>query len=138
VGAPLGVESWCENLDEEVRQLIRDIDDVLGAVRDTRVPVARVDDLDDRFVLDVELPGVRQGDVSVEVCGRRVLVTGEHRERAGLLRRRTRSTRHFRLDTVLPADVDPDGVVASLHRGTLTVRVPKAEYARRRRVPVTA
>jgi HSP20 family protein len=36
----------------------------------------------------------------------------------------------------LPAEVDEDKVTASLAAGVLTVRVPKTERARQRKIPI--
>ena len=126
-------------------ELVAEIDDVLTdalaemqhAVRDV-VPLADVVERDDGYVLDVELPGVRRDDVSVEVAQGCLRITGERRERhrVGLLRHRTRTTGRFRLELTLPVDVDTDEVTASLDHGVLTVVVPKAVHARRRRIPV--
>jgi HSP20 family protein len=54
-----------------------------------------------------------------------------------LRRRRTRRTGRFELRTLLPGDVNPDAVTANLSDGVLTVRVPKAQAAKPRRVEIT-
>lgn len=105
------------------------------------VPLADLEETDEAYVVELELPGVRKKDVTVEVAGRRLSVTGERkeRERAGILRRRTRSVGGFTYDVVLPGDIDEDAISADLLDGVLTVTVPKAESERRRsrRIPVT-
>ncbi len=113
------------------------VDRATAALLDV-VPQADIEERDDAYVVDVELPGVRREDVSVEVSQGRLTVTGERRERArvGLLRHRSRTTGRFCLSVALPAEVDGDGVTATLDHGLLTVVVPKPEHARRRRIPV--
>jgi HSP20 family protein len=113
------------------------VDRATAALRDV-VPQADVEERDDAYVVDVELPGVRRDDISVEVSQGRLTVTGERRERArvGLLRHRSRTTGRFRLSIALPSEVDGDAVTATLDHGVLTVVVPKPEHARRRRIPV--
>jgi len=113
-------------------------DDLISSMRDV-VPLADLEESDDHYLLDVELPGVRRDDVSIEVVDRRVVVTGERRERRrlGLLRHRTRTTGRFRLDLTFPLDIDQGAVRASLDHGMLTLTVPKAERSRRRRIPVS-
>lgn len=98
-----------------------------------------LEETDDAFVLDVDLPGVHKKDVDVQLDGRRLIVTAERRERerTGILRRRTRSLATYRHEVALPADVDEDAVQASLEDGVLTVRLPKTDISRRRRIPVT-
>jgi HSP20 family protein len=109
------------------------------ALADVFVPLADIEETDDAYVVEIELPGVDRKDIDVSVTGRRVLVTGERkeRERTGLIRRRTRKVGEFRYELVLPDELDPEGVDANLDGGVLTLRVPKAGSERRRRIEVT-
>lgn len=86
----------------------------------------------------MDLPGVERDDVDVSVQDRRVVVTAERkeRERVGILRRRTRTVGTLHHEVVLPAAVEEDAVMATLDDGVLTITLPKAEHARRRRIPV--
>jgi HSP20 family protein len=101
------------------------------------VPLADVEE-SEAYVVDIELPGVRRDDVAIEIANGQLSVTAERRERqrVGLLRRTTRTTGRFRLQITLPQEVDADAVTASLDHGMLTVTVPKAARARRRRIPI--
>ena len=101
-------------------------------------PLADVEETDDAYVVEIELPGVKRDDVSVEVAGRQLSVSGERkeRERVGILRRRTRTVGRFHYEVVLPGDVEEEGVSASMEEGVLTVRVPKPASARPRRIPI--
>ena len=101
-------------------------------------PLADVEESDDAFVVEVELAGVKKDDVDIELSGRRLVVTGERkeRERVGILRKRTRTVGRFRYEVVLPAELDEDGVTAELDEGVLSVRVPKAASERPRRITV--
>ena len=95
-------------------------------------PPGDIEETEDAYVIELELPGIRREDASVEVGGRRVIVSGERkdRERTGILRRRTRVTGSFRFEAVLPGDIDADGVTASYKDGVLVVRAPKPESER--------
>jgi HSP20 family protein len=103
------------------------------------VPSADVTETDDAYVVEVELPGVKREDINVEVNGNELAVTGEikQRERVGLFRRRTRRVGEFEYRVVLPGDLDDDGVEATLAEGVLTIRVPKTERAKSRRIEIT-
>ena len=57
-------------------------------------------------------------------------------ERVGFLRSRTRQVGLFDYRVSLPTEVDEDKVTASLADGVLTVRVPKTERARQRKIPI--
>ena len=102
-------------------------------------PLADVEETDDAYVTEIELPGIGSDDLSVEVAGRRLTVSGERKEkeRVGILRRRTRTVGRFHYEVLLPGDVDEENVQASLEAGVLTVRIPKPESQRPRRIPVT-
>ncbi len=101
-------------------------------------PLADVEESDDAYLVEVELPGVRGDDLDVEVAGRRLTVSGERkeRERVGILRRQTRTVGRFHYEVVLPSDLAEDQVEASLNEGVLSIRVPKVEADRPRRIPV--
>jgi HSP20 family protein len=74
----------------------------------------------------------------VEVNDREVVIFGEiASQQEGRRRRRARSTGRFELRTILPGDVNPDAVSANLSDGVLTVRVPKSEAAKPRRIEIT-
>jgi HSP20 family protein len=90
------------------------------------------------FTRDSRIPG--RGHV--EVNDREVVISGEitrqdEEGEKGRRRRRARRTGRFELRSVLPGDINPDNITASLSDGVLTVRVPKAEAAKPRRVEVT-
>ena len=103
-------------------------------------PLADIEETDDAFIVEVELPGIDRRDASAEVRGRRLVVTGERkeRERKGIFRTKTRVTGRFHYEAVLPTDVDADGVVATYQDGVLTVRLPKpaSEVSRARRIEI--
>lgn len=113
---------------------VRSLPDALHDV----LPLVDVEETDDGYVLEVELPGVRHEDVDLQVQQGRLRLTAHRRERerVGLLRHRTRTTGRYSLAVTLPVEVDADAVRAGLDHGVLTVSVPKAEGARRRRIPV--
>jgi HSP20 family protein len=106
--------------------------------RDGFTPRADVEETDDAYVIEVEVPGVNKKDIDVSVAGRRLTITGERKEmeRVGILRRRTRRVGRFEYDIQLPGDVDDKGVGAELADGVLTVRVPKATTERARRIEI--
>jgi len=60
-------------------------------------PAVDVEETDDAYMVEAELPGVRRDDVQVEASSGVLTITGEfkERERIGILRRRTRRTGRF-------------------------------------------
>lgn len=134
-------EPWAEfgELYERMGRLLADASG--GSVSDTGGwPAADVEETDQAYLVELELPGVKREDASVEVAGGELVVTGEikERERVGFLRRRTRRVGQFDYRVSLPADIETDQVSASLADGVLTVRVPKTEQARPRKIPISS
>jgi len=102
------------------------------------IPAVDIEEREDAYVVEAEVPGVKREDVNIEVSGRELTISGEikEREREGVIRRRTRRVGRFEFRVALPSEVNPEGVDAKLNDGVLTVRVPKAERAQRRRIEV--
>jgi HSP20 family protein len=102
------------------------------------IPAVDIEELEDAYVVEAELPGVRREDVNIEVSGNELTISGEikERERQGVIRRRTRRVGRFEFRVALPSEVNPEGVDAKLNDGVLTVRIPKAARAQRRRIEV--
>ena len=135
VGGPL---SDIGQLNERMRRML---EQTFGGLLDEPagwIPAVDVEETEDAYVLEAELPGVKREDVNIEVSGNEIAITGEikQREREGVLRRRTRRVGQFEFRVSLPGEVNPEGVDAKLNDGVLTVRVPKAERAQRRRIEV--
>jgi HSP20 family protein len=104
-------------------------------------PLTDVEETEDAWVVELEVPGVKPNDISVEVRdSSELVVTGEikERERAGILRRRTRPVGRFEYRVALPGETDRDRIEASLSDGVLTVRVPKSERSQPRRIQVAS
>ncbi|MDN4517229.1 MULTISPECIES: Hsp20/alpha crystallin family protein [Mycobacteriaceae] len=92
------------------------------------MPSADLTETKDNYVVEVELPGVRQDDIDVELVGNELVISGEikERKREGLLRRRTRRVGNFEYRATLPGEIRDNDITASLAHGVLTVEVPKA------------
>jgi HSP20 family protein len=112
-----------------------------GAVSDVArlwTPLVDIEETEDAWIIEAEVPGVRREDVHVDVQDNELAITGEikERERTGILRRRTRKTGEFEFRVTLPGQVDAERIDANLRDGVLTVRIPKPEQARPRRIDV--
>jgi len=103
-------------------------------------PLVDVEETEDAWVIEAELPGVRQEDINLELREGELVISGEikERERKGQLRRQVRKTGRFDYRLTLPGDVQSDKIEASLDRGVLTVRVPKSPRAQPKRIEVKA
>jgi HSP20 family protein len=132
-----------KEFEEEFAELTRRMNTLwesgLGAL-ERWSPLADVEESDDAYTVEVEVPGVARDDIDVQLDARRLTVPGEvkDKQRTGVLRRRTRRVGRFAYSVTLPTEVDADGVTARLHDGVLTIRVPKPETMRPRRIAITS
>jgi HSP20 family protein len=101
-------------------------------------PLVDLEESDDAYVVEAELPGVKREDVNVELVGNELAITGEIKEpeRRGTVRRQSRRTGRFSYRVSLPSHLDPEKVEAKLADGVLKVTVPKSERAQRRRIEI--
>ena len=112
----------------------------LSGALDQWSPRADVEETDDAYTVELDLPGVARDDVDIQLDDRRLTVSGdiEEKERRGILHRRTRRVGRFHFSVTLPGDVDADNVSAQLHDGVLTVHVPKSAQAKPRRIAISS
>jgi HSP20 family protein len=122
-----------EGLYDQMGQLMRTVwGDVPTAA------AADVEETDEEFIVELDLPGVRREDLDVEVRQNHLRVTGEikERERTGMLRRQSRPVGRFDYLVAVPGEIDPEKVDATLADGVLTVRLGKAAKSRPRHIEV--
>jgi HSP20 family protein len=105
---------------------------------DLWTPAVDIEETEDAYVFEVELPGVGRDDVQVDATGNELTISGRitERERTGVVRHRTRRTGAFMYRASLPDGVDTDTIEARFSDGILTVRVPRTEAAKPRRIPI--
>lgn len=102
-------------------------------------PALNVWEDDENLYAEAELPGLRMEDLEVSVHGRELTLRGllrEAEEAGASYLRRERPVGEFVRVLELPFPVDADRVKAVLSDGVLTLTLPKAPEARRRRIEV--
>jgi HSP20 family protein len=104
----------------------------------TWTPPVDIEETDDAYIVEAEVPGIKKKDVNIELVGNELTISGEikEKERVGLVRRRTRRTGAFEYRVSFPNPVDGQNIDAKLDDGVLTVRVPKAEREQRRKIEI--
>jgi HSP20 family protein len=100
-----------------------------GAVPGPWIPTLDLVEEPGRFILEMDVPGVRLEDLAISVVGRRLTVKGSReivRERSGprvhLMERWSGS---FSRSLDLPAQVDEGGIAATLREGILRIELPR-------------
>jgi HSP20 family protein len=113
----------------------------LAAQRSTASLLPAVDIFEDAggITLVADLPGVAREDLAIGVDGRSLTIEGPVRlgEAASLsaVYAEVRAN-HFRRSFDLSSDLDTAKIDAGLRDGVLTLRIPKAEQAKPRRIDV--
>ena len=111
-----------------------------GGQEDVYRPVADLEETENAYILDIELPGVPKDQTSVSVEQRRVVVDAQRperqREESGVYHVRGRSGGRFHFEAQLPGDVAEEQVSAELEQGLLTVNLPKTPQATSRKVEI--
>ena len=95
---------------------------------------------EEHFVLKADLPGLSEGDVTIELEDNVLTIAGDRKSESEVKRdgfyRLERATGTFRRSLTLPEGIDPDQVQATFDKGVLTVRIPKPEERKPRRVAI--
>jgi HSP20 family protein len=104
-------------------------------------PVMNVSETDREIRIEVELPGVGENDVSVEIVDNVLTIRGEKKvereEGDQSYHVMERSYGAFARSIQLPFAVSPDQVQASFNNGVLTISIPKAAAREKvHRIPV--
>ena len=108
-----------------------------------RAPETDVVETEREIRVQVEMPGLKRENIEVDVENNVLTIRGEKREertegQEGRYHLAERRWGTFARSFVLPRDVDADNIQASFEDGVLTVRIPKSEKARRRKIDVGA
>ncbi len=91
------------------------------------------------YVVRAELPGLSPENISVESEGNTLTISGKRETGAvatGSLHRRERWSGEFSRSLQLPDDLDQEKAEATYEQGILTIRIPKSEEAKPRRIEV--
>ena len=108
------------------------------------VPSVDINELDDKFQLYVDVPGVDPKNVEITLEAGVLTISGERFMQAekadeNIVRRRTeRGSGRFYRRFLLPETVDADKVKATDRHGVLEILIPKQAKAQPRRIKVAA
>jgi HSP20 family protein len=94
----------------------------------------------DKYVVSVEIPGMKKEDINVTVHDGVLTVSGERRHekdvKEGTVHRTERYYGKFSRSVSLPSAVQADKVAAAYKDGILSVEIPKAEEAKPKQIEV--
>jgi HSP20 family protein len=108
----------------------------------TWAPPVDFSETDDAFVARMDLPGMQREDITVDLEDRRLTISGERQreteEKGENFHRVERSYGSFFRALTLPSEVKSEEIRATFDDGVLTVRIPKSEASKPRRIEITA
>lgn len=94
------------------------------------------------YTVAVELPGVDEKDIAIEVNRDTLIISGEKNretedkdEKKGVYRME-RSYGSFRRTLALPGDIAIDGIKAGFDKGVLTITIPRAPSADTKKIEI--
>ncbi len=95
------------------------------------VPVVNTREADDAYYIEVELPGVKKEDISIDVNDDTLTISGERK-----VKEEHKEDNFYKVESVygkfersfsLPEDVDTDKIEATSKNGVLEIKIPKVQ-----------
>jgi HSP20 family protein len=103
-------------------------------------PAVDILETPDRYLFRIDLPGIPQEDIIIEVHGRMLVIRGdrptESEPRMAAFHRIERNSGFFQRRFTLPGDIDAERTTAQYKNGVLEIELPKAEKPKNRDVAV--
>jgi len=105
-------------------------------------PAINVLEKDDKFVVKVELPGVKEEDVNVTVAGGTLTIEGEKKAESEVQKKgyyySETSYGSFSRSITIPSTVDASKIEANYDKGVLEITLPKAPEVKPKKITVAA
>lgn len=90
-------------------------------------------------IIDAELPGVKKEDIGIEVLGNTVTLKAERKQPEGEnILRQERYYGSFNRSIQMPFELNPDAVEATLQDGVLSIKLPRKEDEKPRKVTINS
>jgi HSP20 family protein len=127
---------------EGVRNLQGEINRLFENYADWReeFPPVNIWSNNEELILKAEVPGVDPKDISIDLNGDQLLISGERKadvpSEGVTCHHSERSVGSFSRSFRLPYEIDSAKVTAKSSNGVLTVVLPRAEYAKPRKINV--
>jgi HSP20 family protein len=93
---------------------------------------------DEAYILSALVPGLKSEDLNIQVLDDVVRIEGEYNQDENQYLMQELPHGSFTRTLRLPVAIDADHVEAKISDGVLTLRLPKAESARPKRIKITS
>jgi HSP20 family protein len=125
-------------LDLMERRMRRMLDDV--GLAPAVLPAVDVYETEDEFVLELEVPGYEEKELTIEAFDHTVAIAGERSEVAErpdkVFRLHERLEKHFERRFELPPEADTKHLKAVFENGVLEVHAPKSPQVKPRKIAI--
>ena len=105
------------------------------------LPAADIYETEDEYVVELEVPGYEEKELTIEVFDHMLTVKGEHQvttdKKDKTYRLHERLEQEFQRQFELPNVVDSDKLTATFKKGVLELHAPKIAAAVPKKIPVT-
>ncbi|HUF01206.1 MAG TPA: Hsp20/alpha crystallin family protein [Gaiellaceae bacterium] len=122
-----------DTLERRMRRMLEDF-----GVAPAPLPAADLYETDAEVVVELDVPGFEEQDLSLEVVDHTLTMKGDHKaekkEKTFYLHERLE--KHFERRFTLPPEVDVEHVEARFGTGVLEVHIPKIEPAKPRTIEI--
>src|SRR5438105_14994409 len=101
-------------------------------------PPASVTEIADGYMLEIEMPGVKKDGLDISVQNNELAIVGQRSlpPVEGTLVHRESRSENFRRVFELDPSIDTSKISAHIEQGILTLRLPKAEQVKPRKITV--
>ena len=127
-----------QELDTMERRMRRMLEDF--GIAPAPIPAADLYETEKEVVVELDVPGFEEKELSLEVIDHTLKVKGEHKvakeEKEKTFYLHERVEKHFERRFTLPPEVDVEHVEAKFGRGVLVVHIPKIEEAKPRKIEI--
>lgn len=132
-----------------IGRLQDEMDDMLGrffgdgaSFQGAVIPSVDMSETDTAIEIRMDAPGIKPEDIDVQIEGNLLTISGrreeEKEEKGRTWHRVERSMGNFSRTVTLPCSVREENVDAQYCNGVLTIKMPKPEEAKRRKIEIKA
>jgi HSP20 family protein len=135
-----GLPGFDDLFDQMSRMLTSAFPDVARISVNSWSPPVDIQETDEDYMVEADLPGVRPDDVTIDLEGKELHIRGHYggAEDGDGEPQRVRRSGHFDYRLTLPGEVRSESCSANLEHGVLRLRLPKASSGARQRIAVQA
>lgn len=129
--------SELDSMERRMRRVVEEL-----GIAPPLVPAADVYETDDEFVVELEVPGYDEKELTIEVSDHTLAVRGartvtKQEDKQKEFRLHERLDRKFERRFLLPVEAETEHVKAVFSKGVLEVHAPKARLAKPKKVAIT-